>query len=272
MCNTYSVYMHINKINQKKYIGLTKRKPELRWQNGTAYRNNSHFDAAIRKYGWDNFDHIILDENLNYEEACEKEKEYISKYCTTDNKYGYNMTLGGEGTQGYIFTEEQKQIMSDNNKGKNNPMFGRTGNKHPMFGKRGINNPNYGRHVSQETKDKISRSKRGKPWSSRQREIYMLCIKRGAESPKARPINQLSLNGDLLYKFNSLSEIRDKFGYDISNIVKVCKGKQKTAYGYKWEYSTETVDDDEKHLHSLTLKTGYDKNNPRTEFEIIIEP
>ena len=30
------------------------------------------------------------------------------------------------------------------------------------------------------------------------------------------------------------------------------------------------VDDDEKHLHSLTLKTGYDKENPRTEIEIII--
>lgn len=31
------------------------------------------------------------------------------------------------------------------------------------------------------------------------------------------------------------------------------------------------VDDDEKHLHSLTLKTGYDKENPRTEIEIKIE-
>lgn len=30
------------------------------------------------------------------------------------------------------------------------------------------------------------------------------------------------------------------------------------------------VDDDEKHLHSLTLKTGYDKENPRTEIEVII--
>ena len=28
------------------------------------------------------------------------------------------------------------------------------------------------------------------------------------------------------------------------------------------------VDDDEAHLHSLTLKTGYDKQNPRTEIEI----
>lgn len=31
------------------------------------------------------------------------------------------------------------------------------------------------------------------------------------------------------------------------------------------------VDDDEKHLHSLTLKTGYDKENPRTELEFIID-
>jgi len=30
------------------------------------------------------------------------------------------------------------------------------------------------------------------------------------------------------------------------------------------------VDDDEKHLHSLTLKTGYDKDNPRTEIVINI--
>ena len=30
------------------------------------------------------------------------------------------------------------------------------------------------------------------------------------------------------------------------------------------------VDDDEKHLHSLTLKTDYDKENPRTEIEIFV--
>ena len=29
------------------------------------------------------------------------------------------------------------------------------------------------------------------------------------------------------------------------------------------------VDDDELHLHSLTLKTGYDKENPRTEINIV---
>ena len=31
------------------------------------------------------------------------------------------------------------------------------------------------------------------------------------------------------------------------------------------------IDDDSKHLMSLTLKCGYDKENPRTEIEVIIE-
>lgn len=35
-----------------------------------------------------------------------------------------------------------------------------------------------------------------------------------------------------------------------------------------WTEAGFIVDDDEKHLHSLTLRTGYDKNNPRTEFDI----
>lgn len=92
MGNTYSVYMHENNINHKKYIGLTKREPALRWQNGTAYRNNKHFDAAIRKYGWNNFMHTVLETGLTHDEACEKEKYYIKKFNTTNRECGYKQT------------------------------------------------------------------------------------------------------------------------------------------------------------------------------------
>lgn len=47
-------------INNKKYVGITRK----RWANGKGYRDNIHFNNAILKYGWDNFDKQILYEGL----------------------------------------------------------------------------------------------------------------------------------------------------------------------------------------------------------------
>ena len=47
--------------------------PEKRWGiNGNNYKSSPHFYAAIQKYGWDNFEHNILFENLNYEELFDR--------------------------------------------------------------------------------------------------------------------------------------------------------------------------------------------------------
>ncbi len=181
--------------------------------------------------------HTVLETGLTHDEACEKEKYYIKKFNTTNRECGYNQTLGGEGISGYTFTEEQIQKMRQNNQGKNNPMFGKTGEQHPMFGKKGKSNPNYGRSQSQATKDRISKSKKGVPWTDKQREIYMNLIKRGAENSRARAIKQFSINGDFIQEFGSIADAVKLYGFDASNIVKVCNGKQITAYGYKWQYA-----------------------------------
>lgn len=65
--------MHRNKLNNKVYIGITGRNPEIRWANGNGYKYNPHFFYSIQKYGWDGFEHIILDDKLTRDEAKEKE-------------------------------------------------------------------------------------------------------------------------------------------------------------------------------------------------------
>lgn len=118
------VYKHTNKINGKSYIGITSRKPEDRWgNNGRKYRglnDSGCFYNAIRKYGWDNFTHNILFTGLNEEEAKLKEKEMISFYNSFAPN-GYNLTLGGEGTCGYIPDERFRKRRSELVTGGNNP-------------------------------------------------------------------------------------------------------------------------------------------------------
>ena len=93
---SYCVYCHTNKENGKKYIGITRQAVERRWKNGKGY-STQHFSRAIKKYGWDNFEHTILMSNLTKSQACYYEQFYIKKYETTLPENGYNETLGGDG-------------------------------------------------------------------------------------------------------------------------------------------------------------------------------
>lgn len=93
--NNYSVYKHTCP-NGKVYIGITCRPPKWRWNNGKKYESNKHFTRAIKKYGWDNITHEIVATNLSKEDACKMEMELIARYKSTDRKYGYNKSTGGE--------------------------------------------------------------------------------------------------------------------------------------------------------------------------------
>lgn len=104
--NKYCIYCHTNKINGKKYIGQTKQKPENRWVNGKGYKNCTYFYNAIQKYGWDNFEHKILYDNLTLEEANQLEKELIAKYDTMNPEKGYNLRTGGKNS---LLSEESKK-------------------------------------------------------------------------------------------------------------------------------------------------------------------
>lgn len=75
------------------------------------------FLMQSKKYGWDNFDHIIICSGLSKEEACSMEIELIEKYQTTNKDYGYNLTSGGDCP---ILSSEAREKMSQAMKGNTN--------------------------------------------------------------------------------------------------------------------------------------------------------
>lgn len=273
----WTVYMHKNKVNGKMYIGITSRAPEIRWgNNGSQYTStkNPCFHNAIKKYGWDNFEHIILFENLTEQDAKSKERELIAKYHTCvydDNKMGYNMTFGGEGTLGHVASEETRRKMSESKMGEKNSFYGKHFSEESrkklsdaLKGKMiGELNPFYGQEHSEETKQKLSEyaSKRtgelnpnygnhklagenhpmyGKHLPEETKQKISASRKgkyTGKDSSNAKPVYCYETN--MIYV--TTQEASKILQIDASSIGKLCKGtyKKDNIKGYHFRYATE---------------------------------
>jgi len=122
--------------NEKHYIGLTQTSIEQRTKEHKTYTksgNTRYVYNALRKYKMiDTLELIVIDTADTLEKLCEKEIGYIIEYNSYYmNKNGYNMTHGGEGTNGYIYTEEDNKKNSERLKKyhKNNPNAGKEHSK-----------------------------------------------------------------------------------------------------------------------------------------------
>ena len=116
------VYKHTSPSG-KCYIGITdnyKRRCKQHQANNNYCRL---FALAIKKYGWDNFTHEILEENLTLEEANNKEAEYITKYNSMSPN-GYNLKAGGNLN---ILSEETKKKLRGQHRGNSS---GESGIRH----------------------------------------------------------------------------------------------------------------------------------------------
>lgn len=94
------------------YVGITGKGATHRW--GKGYRHCVKMNNAIKKYGWNGFDHRVLVDNITKEEAEEIEKNLIEDLMLQDDQYGYNIANGGSAP---MMTEETKKKISEANKG-----------------------------------------------------------------------------------------------------------------------------------------------------------
>lgn len=106
------VYLATNRINGKRYIGVSKKR--LRWRRAQheyeALKGKSHcrrFHNALRKYGAEAFDWVEVFRSDDYSAALAEEIRLIA-----ETKPEYNLTKGGEGSNGLVFTPEMRAAMS----------------------------------------------------------------------------------------------------------------------------------------------------------------
>lgn len=93
------VYGILNLVNLKMYVGKAND-PSRRWlghRQAAASGSKYAIHGALRKYGIEAFLFYVISSHQSEQEAYLAEKETILLYGTTTDKWGYNMTLGGEG-------------------------------------------------------------------------------------------------------------------------------------------------------------------------------
>lgn len=114
---TYAVYEHVNKINGKRYIGMTSNIMR-RWANsGAEYQREPAFWKAIQEFGWDGFEHNILADGLTKEDAEIGEYNAILYYESDDPSKGYNIREGA-GTRSW--NKDYHLVGTGKKYGKNN--------------------------------------------------------------------------------------------------------------------------------------------------------
>lgn len=161
----YKIYVHINKINGKIYIGQTGQEDvKDRWDSGWGYKSCVAFNNAINKYGWNNFKHVVLIDGLSLEMANIVEEELIKKYKSTNSKYGYNIRSGGENS---TLSEESKEKIRQKALGRK--ASEETKRKIKDHWKK-YGHPFQGRHHTEETKQKIAIANTGRPKSKKELE------------------------------------------------------------------------------------------------------
>lgn len=116
---TAIVYKITNNISGTSYIGVTRRPLRVRWKAhcNIAKRNPKvYLHTAMKLYGIENFSIEEICSALDVNFLSELEQYFIAE-CKTLNPAGYNLTIGGTGTPGHKFTEEQLKKLSQSHMG-----------------------------------------------------------------------------------------------------------------------------------------------------------
>ena len=260
------IYKITNKINNKCYIGKTSGTIEKRFQEhikAARYDNNKIcLYQAMHKYGIENF---IVEEIEECDNSILSSKEIYYIQYFDSYKNGYNMTVGGEGRNKYNYreiVEKYLELGSEKNtasffqcslsvvqkacesynikikKGLSAEYWASEEGQKRKEQIRELGRRSKGRIVSQETRQKLSQSLKGKYCG----ENNPMFGKKFSEEHKQKLVENSAMakpvrcveTGEV---FSSALQASKKVGLKSSaGISKCCSGERKTAGEFHWEF------------------------------------
>jgi group I intron endonuclease len=212
------IYLTKNLINGKQYIGKDIN------NNPNYLGSGIYIKEAIKEYGKNNFEKIILEKCTSKEELWKREEWWLNFYQVETNPLFYNKTNKAFGNSGQteqgkqkireyqtgkIRSEETKKRMSENRKG------------HKMY--------------NEEWKKKIGESLIGKTRTKDFKENQSQKLQ--GNTNRRKKVMQYDKQKNFIKEWDSVLEaaifLNKKTG---AAITEVCSGKRKSIYGYIWEY------------------------------------
>lgn len=258
------IYKITNNINGHSYIGQTSRTIEDRIQehfkavDNKELREKRPLYRAIHKYGKENFSITQLEKCEN-ELLNEREIYWIEFFDTYRN--GYNATIGGDSV--ILFTKKEEEKIVDFYLEDQTASITKIANDynvsittiHNILAKHNIlikKKPLYDYYVISEKYKEFQNLVDTAAFFQCSIEIVRRACKKygvkvldantASRDKRCKTVYQIDLNsGEIINSFPSLKEAGKFLGnpnYSM-NIGAVCRGKQTTAYGYRWTYDKE---------------------------------
>jgi len=183
--------------NGKLYIGITTRTTEQRFrghvkdmQRGSTYTVHK----ALRKYGPDSVRLVTLHSGVTDDEAKELEKFYIAEWDLQNTDNGYNMTAGGDGCAGLVWTVASRQKLAAAKRGTKHSRETRrkmSETRHLPEVREKMSAAKRGGTLGDEHRKKIAASLRGRPKSEEHREKVAAILR----SPEQRQLRSQLWSG-----------------------------------------------------------------------------
>ena len=216
------IYLITDTTNGMKYTG--KHHYHIEGQLDPNYHGSGVIIKNIYKKRPETLKEEYIKTCYSEEEMCSDEQYYIEVFDTLWPN-GYNLTKGGDGL---IPCEEIRKKISNSLKGKPKSEEQKKKLSETLIGEK---NPFYRKHHSYETKKKISLSKKGKPSPNKGKPM-------SEEQKKklSKKVLQFTLDGEFVREWSSMAEC-GRNGFNHSAVSACCRGKLKSAYGFKWCYA-----------------------------------